>query len=354
MAQYLLRHQRLDAAALPLHDEAGTLSHFLTLRLADFEETQARCSKPLPPLKDPVPIKPKLTEAESVTAFAQEQHQRAKRKRKEKLTKLDPRRLSLGIQQEKREFKIADSPKRRRTNPLLYAQTHPARFQLTEDISGSSRQCTQNSGGQQRRDSLKMYTDIPPLRVPNLLQSQGRVKSNEQTSWETPGLQRSAPGSTQKLTGHPDQPQRSHLPIGGQREQIPLQQVAPHRNQPRTQAIEPQVRSSFQHVLPPVATQGTYDPRFHYKVVPRKQGYSAVVRPESRTLTTPVYQQGQRIEMRDDNQQQMRPATAPGPLKAAYISQGGLTPAQVYDPKAPILNLRRDLRMGANPPLIGL
>ena len=132
VAQYLLRHQRLDAAALPLHDEAGTLSHFLTLLLADFEEAQVRCGKPLPPLKDPVPNKPKLTESESVTAFAQEQHQRAKRKRKEKLTKPDPRSLSLGIQQENCEvLKIANSPKRRRTNPLLYAETQPSRFQIT-------------------------------------------------------------------------------------------------------------------------------------------------------------------------------------------------------------------------------
>ena len=126
VAQYLRRHQRLDAAALPVHDEAGTLSHFLTLLLADFEEAQRRSNKPLPPLEDPVPNKPKLTEAESVTAFAQEQHQRAKRKRKEKLTKPDPRSLSPGIHQEKRQaFETANSPKKRRTNALLYTEPQP-------------------------------------------------------------------------------------------------------------------------------------------------------------------------------------------------------------------------------------
>ena len=53
--------------------------------------------------------------------------------------------------------------------------------------------------------------------------------------------------------------------------------------------------------------------------------------------------------MGNDNQQRMRPASAPGPLEATYISEGGLAPGQFYDPKPPTLDLRRDLRIEANP-----
>ena len=84
MVRYLYLHQQMDPNETTAHDRAGTLSHLLLLRLACWEDALGKINQKLPPLSDPRPAQPnqpKLTDAEAITAFSQEQRRRIKRER---------------------------------------------------------------------------------------------------------------------------------------------------------------------------------------------------------------------------------------------------------------------------------
>ena len=82
--RYLYQHRQINPSQMARHDRKGTLSHWLLLRLAFFEEALVQNKQKLPPLADPRPAKPnqpKLTDAEAITAFSQEQRCRIKREK---------------------------------------------------------------------------------------------------------------------------------------------------------------------------------------------------------------------------------------------------------------------------------
>ena len=120
IAHYLIKHRGLDASVLVPHDKAGTLSHFLLLKLAEWEDSLRRQNKCLPPFEDLTPSTPQLTVAESVTAFAQDHHHRIKRKRLTQATMPGPGSLSPSTQLDYRPgSQVLNPPKRRKAEPQL-------------------------------------------------------------------------------------------------------------------------------------------------------------------------------------------------------------------------------------------
>ena len=74
----------MDQKETTTHDSAGALSHLFLHRLACWEDAIGKINQELPPLLDPraaQPNQPKLTDAEAITAFSQEQQRRIKRER---------------------------------------------------------------------------------------------------------------------------------------------------------------------------------------------------------------------------------------------------------------------------------
>ena len=121
MLRYLHQHRQIDPTQMTKHDRSGTLSHWLLLRLAFFEEALGQKNQKLPFLtisRPTQPNLPELTDAEAITAFSQLQRRRIEH---EKAVGASRKRNLGEISNSESVTKEgqADNTKRRRSQPRV-------------------------------------------------------------------------------------------------------------------------------------------------------------------------------------------------------------------------------------------